>query len=156
MGNLRFEWATLAIVLFKLAVAMILTLPIGLERERSTRIMGLRTFPIVAIASCAYVLVAGGLETPMPDVRARTVQGLMTGIGFIGGGAILHEGLTVRGTATAASVWTTGALGAAVALDQYEIALLLSILTYLTLRMMAPWQDSVRRGARGDHQEEGP
>jgi putative Mg2+ transporter-C (MgtC) family protein len=62
----------------------------------------------------------------------------MTGIGFIGGGAILKNGDAVRGTATAASIWTTGAIGAATALGRFEIALVLSIVTFVTLRAMAP------------------
>jgi putative Mg2+ transporter-C (MgtC) family protein len=50
---------------------------------------------------------------------------LITGIGFVGGGAILKEGATVKGTATAASIWNAGVIGAAVAMGQYEIAILL-------------------------------
>lgn len=100
-------------------VAFLLALPIALEREKSTRIMGLRTFPLVAVANCGYVLMAIGFIGPGgEDSKARVLQGLMGGIGFIGGGAILKQGVNVRGTATAASVWSTGALAAAVAYAQ--------------------------------------
>ncbi len=64
------------------------------------------------------------------------MQGLMTGIGFIGGGAILKHGMSVRGMATAASVWNTGAIGACAAYGRYEIAILLSVINFLTFRYL--------------------
>jgi putative Mg2+ transporter-C (MgtC) family protein len=68
------------------------------------------------------------------DAEARVLQGIITGIGFIGGGAILKTKSTVRGTATAASLWNTGLIGMAVAFGRYEIAILMSIINFLTLR----------------------
>ncbi len=65
----------------------------------------------------------------------------MTGIGFIGGGAILKHGASVRGTATAASVWNTGAIGAAVAFRRYEIAVILSLINFLTFRFLTEFKD---------------
>jgi len=70
--------------------------------------------------------------------QSRLLQGLITGIGFIGGGAILKEGSTVKGTATAASVWNAGVIGAAVAMDQYGIAITLALLNFFTLRALLP------------------
>ena len=122
----------------KIALAYLLTLPVGWEREREAHSVGLRTFPIVAMASCGYLLL---MHTgPQRDVAAesRLLQGLITGIGFVGGGAILKEGATIKGTATAASVWNTGVVGAAVALGRYEIALTLSLLNFITLRALLP------------------
>ncbi len=71
-----------------------------------------------------------------PEATARIVEGLITGTGFIGGGAILVVSKSVRGTATAASLWATGAVGTAVGLQPYDITLVLSIMTFLTLRLM--------------------
>ncbi|MBW4653299.1 MAG: MgtC/SapB family protein [Kaiparowitsia implicata GSE-PSE-MK54-09C] len=122
----------------KLAVAFLLALPIAWEREKSTHSIGLRTFPLVAVASCGYVLTALGVIESDENAKARIIQGLMGGIGFIGGGAILKEGVNVRGTATAASVWSTGALGVAVAYAQYEVAVLISAFNYATLRFLTP------------------
>jgi putative Mg2+ transporter-C (MgtC) family protein len=120
----------------KLALAYVLALPTGWQGEREGRSVGIRTFPIVAVASCGYMLIAvqGGSGTG--DLRA--LQGLMTGIGFVGGGAILREGLSVHGTATAASVWSTGALGAAIAFGRIDIAVALALLNFLTLRALLP------------------
>ncbi len=72
------------------------------------------------------------------DAEARVIQGLMTGMGFIGGGAILKYSGKVQGTATAASLWATGAIGLAVASHRLEIALLISAATFLTLRYLKP------------------
>jgi putative Mg2+ transporter-C (MgtC) family protein len=101
-------------------MAYVLTASIGWESEREAHSAGVRTFPIVGMASCGYILLLGN----QPDIGAqsRLLQGLITGIGFIGGGAILKEGQTVKGTATAASVWNAGVIGAAVAMDRYGIA----------------------------------
>lgn len=129
--------------LVKLILAFLLALPIAWEREKSTRLMGLRTFPIVAVASCGYVLVGEMVVSDSGDARARLIQGLMSGIGFIGGGAILKEGTTVRGTATAASVWTTGAVGAAVAFGRYEIALITVVINFLALQWLSPLKDAI-------------
>lgn len=67
------------------------------------------------------------------QAQARIVEGLMTGIGFIGGGAILKTGDRVRGTATAASVWSTGIVGASVAYGYYEISIVVSLLNLVVL-----------------------
>lgn len=134
MDVFRFDWELLGVDLLKLIITFVLTLPIAWEREETTRIMGLRTFPLVAIASCSYIIIAIAVIGANADAQSRIIQGLMTGIGFIGGGAILKQGSNVRGTATAASVWATGAIGAAVGYSRYEIAILLSLMTYLMLR----------------------
>lgn len=120
----------------KIGLAYLLALPTGWQGEREGRSLGIRTFPIVAVASCGYMLIAvqGGSGTG--DLRA--LQGLMTGIGFVGGGAILREGLSVHGTATAASVWSTGAIGAAIAFGRIDIAAALALLNFFTLRGLLP------------------
>ncbi len=99
--------------------------------------MGLRTFPLVALGSTAYVLISLTVLREDQDAQARIIQGLITGIGFVGGGAILKDPAgSVQGTATAVSVWTTGALGIAVAYGRFDIAMVISIVNYLTLRLM--------------------
>ncbi len=69
---------------------------------------------------------------------ARIIEGLITGMGFIGGGAILRQADSVKGTATAASLWVTGAIGAAVGLGSYDVAIVLSLATVITLWIMEP------------------
>jgi putative Mg2+ transporter-C (MgtC) family protein len=112
-----------------------LALPIGWDRERSKRHFGLRTFPLVAVAACGFML-TGISVLDSTEAEGRVLQGIITGIGFIGGGAILKGESTVRGTATAASIWNTGAIGIAVAFNRLEIGILLSLLNFVTLRLV--------------------
>ena len=122
----------------RIALAFALAIPIGWERHASQRNMGLRTFPIVAMAACGFMLIAKNVPGADAETQARLIQGLLGGIGFIGGGAILKEGTNVRGLATASSIWGTGAIGAAVAFEREEIAVVLSVIMFLTLRMLSP------------------
>lgn len=119
-----------------LIIAYILALPIGWDREKATRSAGLRTFPLVALASCGFVQATETMLADSPEATARIVEGLITGIGFIGGGAILKDGLSVHGTATAASLWATGALGTAVGLGALDVAVAITLLTFLTLKLL--------------------
>lgn len=124
------------------AIAYLLTACIGWERERQVHSAGLRTFPLVGMASCGYLLLLG--DHPITSDQSRLLQGLITGIGFIGGGAILKEGAVVKGTATAASVWNAGVIGAAVAMNHYGVAITLAVLNLFTLRTLLPlkrWLD---------------
>lgn len=123
----------------QLLIAWVLTLPVAWDRERESRSAGLRTFPLVAVAACGYTLVGiSVLDTT--DAEARVLQGLITGIGFIGGGAILKSRGSVMGTATAASIWNTGLIGVAVAFKRYEIAAVASLINFVTLRYVAHWK----------------
>jgi putative Mg2+ transporter-C (MgtC) family protein len=131
---MEIDWGQTWFHLWHLLVAYAFALPVALDREATSRTAGLRTFPLVAVAACGYTLV-GFSVLSSTDAEARVLQGLITGIGFIGGGAILKSKGNVTGTATAASIWTTGLIGIAVATDRFEIAILLSVITFLTLSL---------------------
>jgi putative Mg2+ transporter-C (MgtC) family protein len=136
-----------------LVVAFALALPIGWDRERSQRSFGLRTFPIVAVVSCGFMLV-GMQVIDSTDGEARVIQGIITGIGFIGGGAILTSRDTVKGTSSAASIWNTGAIGVAVAFSRFEIAIVLSALNFVTLRLLTGRvKEQIRDGVDGEGPE---
>ena len=120
-----------------LAAAYALAFPIGWDREREERSAGLRTFPLVAIAACGFIQATEQLLVSSPEAMARVVEGLITGVGFIGGGAIIKQADAVRGTATAASLWATGAIGAAVGLGSYDVAVVISLFTFVTLRVLS-------------------
>lgn len=133
-----FDWRQTVIDFLRVGIAFLLAVPIGWERYHSDRNLGLRTFPIVAIGACGFMLIAKNMPGANAETQARLIQGLLGGIGFIGGGAILKEGGSVKGLATATSIWCTGAIGAAVAFEREEIALVLSLLTFCTLRLLTP------------------
>ena len=119
-----------------LSIAYALAFLIGWNREREDRSAGLRTFPLVAVAACGFVQATEGLAAAQPEAMARIVEGVITGIGFIGGGAILKGGGEVHGTATAASLWATGAIGVAVGLANYDVAVIVCLFTVLTLYVL--------------------
>ena len=125
----------------QLLLSFLLTAILGWESERETPGAGLRTFPIVGMASCGFLMLLG--PHPASADQSRLLQGLITGIGFIGGGAILKEGATVRGTATAASIWNAGIIGAAISMEHYGIAFTLTLLNLFTLRALLPLKQKI-------------
>jgi putative Mg2+ transporter-C (MgtC) family protein len=116
-----------------LAAAYFLALPIGWHREREERSAGLRTFPLVAVASCGFIQATEGITSESPEALARIIEGVITGMGFIGGGAILRLSSSVKGTATAASLWSTGAIGIACAVNAFDVAIIIMVFALLTL-----------------------
>ena len=135
--------------MIKLVVAYVLAVPVGWHREKEAHSVGVRTFPLVAMASCAYILVASPIGHFSLDAQSRVMQGLLAGIGFIGGGAILKAEGNVHGTATAASIFNTGVVGAAVATNRYYLAGVLALLNLITLRVLMPLKQ------RLDNQKDG-
>jgi putative Mg2+ transporter-C (MgtC) family protein len=130
-----FSWS--AIIhsdLGRLIIVTLLSLPTAYDREHSTRLVGLRTYPLVAVATCGFVLISHSFISPEnDDAQSRIVQGILTGIGFIGGGAILKKEDQVIGTASAASIWVTAAIGVAVAYGEFGTAVALSLINFLIL-----------------------
>ena len=136
-----------------LGIAYGLAFVIGWNREREDRSAGLRTFPLVAVAACGFVQAMEGVVRSEPEALARIAEGIITGIGFIGGGAILKgggpRGGEVHGTATAAALWATGAIGLACGVGSYDVALTICAFTALTLYVMGrlkPRQDDAPSG----------
>lgn len=106
----------------------------------------------MALASCGFIQASESLLVHSPDGMSKVIEGLITGIGFIGGGAILKQGTTVQGTATAASLWATGAIGVSVGLGSYDVAVTIAAFTFLTLRLLTliKERDDVRDGGKSD------
>ncbi len=132
-----FDWSESFSNMVHIMLAFAIAIPVGWERELHGKSAGLRTFPLVASGACAFMLV-GLTSLDSSEANARVFYGIITGIGFIGGGAILKQKqiAEVTGTATAASLWNAGAVGIAVAWDAFGIALLLSVLNVSTLAAM--------------------
>lgn len=146
------DWALIYDHLLHLAIAYLLALPIGWDREADSAGVGLRTFPLVAASCCGFLLI-GQEVVSGSDAYARLMYGLMSGIGFIGGGAILKTDRNVSGTATAAAIWSTGAIGTAVAFQRYEIAISLSLVTFFTLRFVKPLKRFANNHANANTQQ---
>lgn len=132
--------------------ALVLSMPVAWNRESHDDIVGMRTFPLVAVGACAYMLLGlYFIGDVAPDAKARVLQGLMTGIGFVGGGAILKHNDSVSGTASAASIWIMGSIGAATALGAWGYAVALSVVNFMVLfffTRLKRRQDTQDQGAR--------
>ena len=122
-------------LVLSIALSCVLAFPLGWERKRHSHAdIGLRVFPLVAVGACVYVFVAQQVLTgDRRHEQADVLQGLMTGIGFVGAGAIIKHSGSVTGLATAAAIWTTGAIGAAVAYGFYALAIVLSLMNLFIL-----------------------
>jgi putative Mg2+ transporter-C (MgtC) family protein len=118
--------------------AYLLAIPLGWNREREERSAGLRTFPLVAIAACGFIQAAEVVAAGSAEALARINEGVIVGMGFIGGGAILRLKDSVQGTATAASIWVTGAIGVSCGLGAFDIAVVLAVVAFATLWIMRP------------------
>lgn len=122
-------------LILSIVASYLLALPLGWERKRhSHAYIGLRVFPLVSVGACVYVFIGQQLFTGAhSNAQAEVLQGLMTGIGFVGAGAIIKRLGDVHGVATAAAIWTTGAIGTAVAYGYYALAITLSLVNLLIL-----------------------
>jgi putative Mg2+ transporter-C (MgtC) family protein len=121
----------------RLLTAMILGALVGAQRESIGKPAGLRTHMLVAMGSALFVLapLEAGMEL---DGMSRVIQGIVTGIGFIGGGAILklQEKREIEGLTTAAGIWMTAAIGIAAGLGRWGLALVSTVLTWITLSVI--------------------
>ena len=126
----------LARVVIRIMAAAILGAIIGLQRESTHKPAGLRTHMLVSLSTAVFVISSAALGLSTEGV-SRVIQGIVTGIGFIGAGSILkvsdqHE---VKGLTTAASVWMTAAIGVTVGLGSLGIALIVTALALLILSL---------------------
>lgn len=135
------EWLN---ILTHLLVATIAGGLIGLERSYHGRPAGFRTHTLVCVASSLLMLVTmyqgtwfvgAAIETVRVD-PTRMAQGIMTGIGFLGAGVIMREGLSVRGLTTAASIWITAAIGILAGVGFYSAVFIASVITVGTLTVL--------------------
>ena len=130
--------------LLRLSAAFFLALPIGWNREQEHEGAGLRTFPIVSISCCGLILLGTQVFGQGSEAHSRILQGIFAGIGFLGGGAILKQEKSVHGTATAASIWNMAVVGASAGFGLYEIAIILVLVDFMTLRYLLPLKERCR------------
>jgi putative Mg2+ transporter-C (MgtC) family protein len=131
-------------LLGRLLLAAVLDGAVGAERELADQPAGLRTHMLLTIGACLFTLVSaygfGGPADP-----SRLAAQIVTGIGFLGGGAIVRHGLTVRGVTTAASIWATTAIGVTVGTGRYLLAAGGTLLVVGTLVGLRALRDRLQR-----------
>ncbi|MGH7824972.1 MAG: MgtC/SapB family protein, partial [Candidatus Binatia bacterium] len=134
--------------------AMILGAVVGIQRERSGKPAGLRTHMLVALGAALIVIapIEFGMDS---DGLSRVIQGLVTGIGFLGAGAILklEEKREVEGLTTAAGIWMTAAIGLSLGLGRLGLALVSTILTWITLSLVRKLEFRLNQKPRAKEDE---
>ena len=127
-------------VVIKLIAATLLGAAVGFQRERAGKPAGLRTHILVTLGTAVFVLACSGVGMSS-DGLSRVIQGIVTGIGFIGAGSILKldEERDIQGLTTAAGVWMTAAIGVAVGLGSLGVALLSTLFTLIILALAGPF-----------------
>ncbi len=151
MGEITFEslsayWsapevATNVIIFFNLFGALILGLTVGYERSYHGRAAGMRTYGLVCMGAAALTVIAGypsywfggQVNTSLVGDPTHVIQGIVTGIGFLGAGVIMRDGLNISGLTTAASIWTCSAIGIMVGVGFYASAIMLTLLSALIM-----------------------
>jgi putative Mg2+ transporter-C (MgtC) family protein len=135
----------------RLVVAAAMGMAIGVERELREQAAGLRTHMLVAVGACLFTLVSAyGFESSSEPVDpSRVAAQIVTGIGFLGAGAILREGLSVRGLTTAASLWVVAAIGMAVGLGMFFASGVAVAITIASLWALRPFRRRLR--GRAEH-----
>lgn len=124
------------VVVIRLFAATLLGSLVGFQRERAGKPAGLRTHILVALGTAVFVIACSGAGMSS-DGLSRVIQGIVTGIGFVGAGSILKlsEERDIKGLTTAASVWMTAAIGVAVGLGSLGIALMGTLFTLIVLAL---------------------
>ena len=126
------DWSAFIPIVLAMALGGI----IGLEREIHHKPAGLRTIILISTGAVLFTVIAENLA----DINAamRVVQGVITGVGFIGAGAIMRDRVSVHGVTTAATIWLTTGIGIACGMRMYEIAIGVTFLALITLWGLSP------------------
>lgn len=133
-----------ATVLIRLFAALLFGAAIGVERQTAGKAAGLRTHMLVTAGSALFILacLGTGIKTNS-DAISRVIQGIATGIGFIGAGSILkrESERDIQGVTTSAGIWMAAAIGVTVGLGGVGLALMATVLTLLVLRVTVWFED---------------
>lgn len=124
---------TVSTMLLRLLLAGLVGGAIGYERSLHRKSIGIAGMMLVAIGSASYMLLAAHLAVQDPAAISRALQGLLQGIGFLGGAVIFKTGTDVHGIKTAAAVWITGAIGLAIGTWFWWLGLLVGLATVVIL-----------------------
>jgi putative Mg2+ transporter-C (MgtC) family protein len=148
LGDLQHYWsgpflAANAFIGLNLLGALLLGMLVGYERSYNGRAAGMRLYGLVCMASTALTVFVGhaafwygGASGAVAADPTRVVQGVVTGIGFLGAGVIMKDGLSISGLTTAASIWAASAIGVLLGVGFYAAALLMAMLCMLSMSLL--------------------
>jgi putative Mg2+ transporter-C (MgtC) family protein len=129
-------------ILLRMVAAVLLGFLVGMQREKAGKPAGVRTHMLVSLGTAIVVLACAGMGMQY-DAQSRVIQGIVTGIGFIGAGSILklNEERDIQGLTTAAGLWLTAAIGIACGVGTLGIALIASVITVGVLALAGVLED---------------
>jgi putative Mg2+ transporter-C (MgtC) family protein len=136
----------------RLVTATLLGAVLGVEREMRHKAAGLRTNLLIALGAALFTVMSIELSGPRGD-PARIAAQIVTGIGFLGAGAIMRTGSGVQGLTTAATVWVNAAIGVAAGGGSYHLAFIATGITLVTLVVLPPLERLIARWSRGPHHD---
>lgn len=155
MDHMFVEPSDLYTILFRLGLSMLVGGLIGYNRQRGGRSAGMRTFMMVSMGAAFFVMIPlqaeGDSSFATTNALSRTIQGVATGVGFLGAGLILQQSsrkfgmIKVRGLTTAATIWASAGLGAAIGCGLWQMGLIGTVLILLTLSGVKRAQKTVKR-----------
>lgn len=131
-------------ILIRLLAAGLLGGLIGFERRLHHKAIGVAGMILIAIGSTTYMLLASNLMADDPAAVSRTLQGFLSGIGFLGGAVIFKSGYDVKGIKAAAGVWITGAIGLAIATNFFWLGVTVGLITVAVMWISDRRPDPVR------------
>src|SRR5688500_1930140 len=137
-------------ILLRMVAAVVFGFLVGMQREKAGKPAGVRTHMLVSVATAIVVLACAGMGMQY-DAQSRVIQGIVTGIGFIGAGSILklNEERDIQGLTTAAGLWLTAAIGIACGVGTLGIAIVAAVVTVILLALAGIIE------ARGDKKDKG-
>jgi putative Mg2+ transporter-C (MgtC) family protein len=133
-------------------IAVVLGTLIGIEREVNKKPAGLRTNALICMGAAAFMIIAQRIGLGN-DAVSRMTAGIVTGVGFIGGGAVLRDRANISGVTTAATIWVVTSIGIACGMQLYDIAVLITILSLSVLTILSPIDRKIRKTTESKPQE---
>ena len=129
------------IIIMRLLLALVLSGLIGMEREKKSRPAGLRTHVLVCVSSALVMLTSKYISDEIGGTDpARLGAQVISGIGFLGAGTILRQGVSIKGLTTAASLWAVACMGLAIGVGFYEGAIVVAIIIYFSLFLLRKFE----------------
>ncbi len=156
LAPLHLGWLDVAL---RLGAALLLSLALGIERFRRDKPVDFRPFVIIAVASCALIIAVVEFAFRADDASlsvdpAKVISGVLTGIGFLGAGALFREKHIVHGAGSASAIWAGGAIGIACGFGFLWLAALLAVAVVGTLALSRPFTDDYTVSADPDDEKE--
>ncbi|PKL42968.1 MAG: hypothetical protein CVV39_08765 [Planctomycetes bacterium HGW-Planctomycetes-1] len=136
---MEINWENIA----PLLVSVVLGGIIGLERELHGKAAGLRTNTLICLGACIFTVISTSISGSEPG---RIAAQIVTGIGFLGAGAIIHSGIGIQGLTTAAVIWVAASIGMACGIKMYSLAIAATILALIVLRLLPPFEKKISKG----------